>query len=127
MAALGACGTETFFDPGADPPDRDVSIRIEHSRFIPETIEVETGSTVRFTVVNDDPIDHEFIVGDSEIQKVHEEGTERHHGARPGEISVPASATRETTYTFEDSGTLIYGCHLPGHYDYGMRGTIEIH
>ena len=84
------------------------------------------GGTVTFEITNGDPIDHEFILGDEEIQKVHEEGTEKHHDSRPGEISVPANATVSTTYTFEEPGELIYGCHIFGHYDYGMRGAVEV-
>ena len=75
---------------------------------------------------NTDPIDHEFIVGDEEVQQLHEEGTEAHHGAKPGEITVPAGEQRETTFLFEDEGELIFGCHLPGHYDYGMKGIVRI-
>ncbi len=101
-------------------------ISIEHSRFIPSQITAEAGRTITFVVRNDDPIAHEFIIGDAQVQQRHENGTERHHGARPGEISVPAGATRTTTYTFAGAGTLLIGCHLPGHYDYGMRGEITL-
>jgi uncharacterized cupredoxin-like copper-binding protein len=116
----GACSS----GPGSD--ERTITIEIEHSRFIPERLEVEEGETVTFVVENGDPIDHEFILGDEELQLVHEKGTEQHHGARPGEISIPAGETRETTYTFEASGELIYGCHVFGHYDYGIRGAVEV-
>ena len=34
-------------------------------------------------IVNTDPIDHEFILGDERVQLVHEEGTEAHHAPRP--------------------------------------------
>jgi uncharacterized cupredoxin-like copper-binding protein len=44
----------------------------------------------------------------------------------PGEVSVPAGETRTTTYTFADSGTLTIGCHLPGHFGYGMRATVLV-
>jgi len=61
------------------------------------------------------------------VQRVHEEGTEAHHPPRPGEVSVPAGETVVTTYIFPESpGALIFGCHLPGHYDFGMRGTVTI-
>jgi uncharacterized cupredoxin-like copper-binding protein len=116
----GACSS------GAGNAERTITIEIEHSAFLPERLEVKEGETVTFVVRNGDPIDHEFILGDEEIQLVHEEGTEKHHGARPGEISVPAGETRETTYTFEEPGELIYGCHIFGHYDYGMRGAVEV-
>jgi len=77
-------------------------------------------------VRNQDPIAHELIVGDKRVQRIHELGTERHHGAKPGEISVPAGATSTTTYTFDRPGRLYFACHLPGHYAYGMRGTIDV-
>jgi uncharacterized cupredoxin-like copper-binding protein len=32
-----------------------------------------------------------------------------------------------TAYAFrEEPGSLIFGCHLPGHYAYGMRGLVTI-
>ena len=105
---------------------RIVHVRIRYSAFIPDAIDVRPGETVRFVVRNADPIDHEFLIGDEAVQQVHEEGTEPHHGARPGEISVPAGETVATTYTFGERGSTLFGCHLPGHYAYGMRGTIAI-
>ena len=110
----------------ASGSERVVRIDIEHSAFEPGVLEFERGETVRFVVRNDDPIDHELIIGDEAVQDVHERGTETHHGAKPGEISIDAGDSAETTYTFDRSGELIFGCHLPGHYDYGMRGTIEV-
>jgi uncharacterized cupredoxin-like copper-binding protein len=107
--------------------DGTVRITIHYSKFEPTGLAVEPGETVRFVIVNTDPIDHEFILGHREVQRVHEEGTEARHAPRPGEISVPAGETVITTYTFpEISGTLIFGCHLPGHYAFGMRGTVTV-
>jgi uncharacterized cupredoxin-like copper-binding protein len=105
----------------------EVRITIHYSTFEPAEVAVEPGESVRFVIVNTDPIDHEFILGNAEVQRVHEEGTEGHHPPRPGEVSVPAGETVVTTYTFpEIGGSLIFGCHLPGHYDFGMRGAINI-
>ena len=103
-----------------------VEVRIHHSRFVPERIDVEAGSRVRFVIVNEDPIAHEFILGDEEVQDRHETGTEPHHGAVPGEVSVAAGSRAETAYEFSRSGTLIFGCHLPGHYAYGMKGEVRV-
>ena len=114
--------------PAPRPTDGVVHVSIHFSRFDPERIVVEPGQTVRFVIENTDPIDHEFIVGDERVQLVHEEGIEAHHDPRPGEVSVPSGAIVETTYTFPEggAGSLIFGCHLPGHYDFGMRGTVTI-
>ena len=107
--------------------DGTIRITIHYSKFEPADLAVEPGETVRFVIVNTDPIDHEFILGSERVQLAHEEGTEAHHDPRPGEISVPAGETVVTTYTFPKiSGTLIFGCHLPGHYDFGMRGAVTV-
>ncbi len=102
------------------------TIRIEHSRFVTGSIEVEAGETVTFVVVNDDPIDHELIIGGEDVQGLHETGSETHHGDKPGEISVPARSSAETTFTFGAPGRIFFGCHLPGHYAYGMKGVITV-
>ena len=110
-----------------DDEVRAVRVVIHFSRFEPDRIAVEPGETVRFVLENTDPIDHEFIVGDARLQLVHEQGTEAHHPPRPGEISVPARTTRSTTVTFGHASSFtLFGCHLPGHYRYGMVGTIEV-
>ncbi len=107
---------------------RTVAVTIHFSRFDLASLQVAPGETVRFVVTNEDPIDHEFLVGDAEMQAIHEAGTEAHHGARPGEISVPAGQTVETTFTFpnELAPGWEFACHLPGHYAFGMHGPITM-
>ena len=112
----------------SSPPTRTVNVDIHFSRFDLASLQVAPGETVRFVVTNEDPIDHELIVGGAYTQRIHENGTEPAHGARPGEISVAPGATVETTYTFPnelDPGWE-FACHLPGHYDYGMHGPITL-
>jgi len=107
--------------------DGTVRITIHYSSFDPDGLSVEPGETVRFVIENTDPIDHEFILGDQRVQDVHEKGTEAHHAPRPGEVSVPAGETVVTTFTFPTNArSLIFGCHLPGHYAFGMHGTVTI-
>ena len=120
-AALAGCAPAT-----ADDHFRTAHVRIHYSRFEPATFEFDRGDTVSFVVENTDPIDHEFILGDEAVQLAHERGTEAYHPPRPGEMTVPAGETVTTTYTFADAGELILGCHLPGHYAYGMRGIVRI-
>jgi len=104
-----------------------IRVEIHHSHFLPSAISVGDRQTVKFVVHNTDPIDHEFIVGDHATQDRHERGTDDHHdGSVPGEISVPAGAVVTTTYHFGAPGRLLYGCHIPGHWAYGMRGVIRV-
>jgi uncharacterized cupredoxin-like copper-binding protein len=101
-----------------------VDVTIHHSQFMPSHFSFPAGTTVRFEVRNTDPTDHEFIIGSRFVQYYMEHSAERVHDA-PGQISVPAGTTRQTAYTF-GSVPVLFGCHLPGHYAYGMRGTIAV-
>jgi uncharacterized cupredoxin-like copper-binding protein len=108
------------------PGEVTVKMTIHHSRFQPDRIRVRPGTTVRFVVDNQDPINHELIVGDAEVHRRHEQGTEPVHPPRPGEVSVPALTTAETTFVFGQPGSVLYACHLPGHFRYGMSGYVDV-
>jgi len=126
VVAATACGIASAGSGPADPVLRTVNVTIHYSHFDPPSFSFPPGTTVRFVVRNTDPIDHEFIVGDQAVQDAHESGTEAYHPPRPGEMTVPAGTTRATLVTFARPRSLIFGCHLPGHYAYGMRGVIRI-
>ena len=127
LAGAGTAVASGWLERSTMPSASTIHIRIHFSRFEPKEVDVDPGQTIRFIVENTDPIDHEFIVGDEGVQQVHEVGSEVHHAPRPGEISIPAGETVVTSFTFsEQVGGLIFGCHLPGHYAYGMRGVIRI-
>jgi len=119
--ALVAC-TPASGDPGEET----IHVRLRYSRFQPSTFSFDAGTTVTFVVQNADPIDHEFILGVRAVQIAHERGTEAYHPPRPGEMTVPGGETLSTTYTFTKPGDLILGCHLPGHYAYGMRAVVHV-
>ncbi len=123
--SLVALAAAACSQAAAAPAERTVHVRIHYSAFSLGHLDVAPGETVRFVVTNTDPIDHEFIVGDEAVQLAHELGTEAYHPPRPGEITIRAGKTVETTYTF-GTRDLLFGCHLPGHYAYGMRGTISV-
>jgi uncharacterized cupredoxin-like copper-binding protein len=103
-----------------------VTIDIHYSRYEPALLSVPVGVPVRFVIRNLDPIDHEWLVGDAAMHAMHRTGTEMHHGARPTEVSIPALQTVETVVTFPAGGSLQFICHLPGHEQYGMIGTLDI-
>ena len=111
--------------PAAAAGPQEVTIGFRYSRFLPATITVRAGVPVTFTLRNDDPIGHEWIVGPPDVHAVHRVGTEPHHEGRDTEITVPPFATRSTTITFTP-GTYEFICHLPGHEAYGMKGTLIV-
>jgi uncharacterized cupredoxin-like copper-binding protein len=122
--ALGA--SAATLAGGRAPASTSIEIVIRYSKFAPATIAVPVGVAVTITLRNEDPIDHEWIVGDESVQAVHRVGTELLHPTRPTEVVIPAGETRTTTITFEQTGTLPFICHLPGHEAYGMVGSVTI-
>jgi uncharacterized cupredoxin-like copper-binding protein len=103
-----------------------VTITIAYSAFSPTRVTVPAGVPVTFVIVNDDPIDHEWIVGDAAVHAAHRSGTEMVHEARPTEISVAALTSVATTVTFDAPGLYPFICHLPGHETYGMVGLVIV-
>lgn len=121
LAAL-AVGTSACTRAEAATPQV-VEIRIHYSKFEPATISVPAGVPVTYVIRNEDPIDHEWLVGDAAFHARHRTGTEPVHGDRPDEVSLPPLSTRTTTLTLP-AGTYIYICHFPGHEEYGMVGVV---
>ena len=109
-----------------DSLPRRVEIAIHYSSFDPIELTVPHGVPITFVLVNQDPIDHEWLIGDAAFHARHRTGTEPSHGNRPTEVSLPPLTSAETTLTFDAPGTLQYICHFPGHEAYGMVGTLRI-
>ena len=104
----------------------EATIAIRFSRFVPDVTEVPAGEPVTITLRNDDPIGHEWMVGDTAMHEGHHTGTEPFHDTIPTEVTIPALETRVTTVTFEEPGDYAYICHLPGHEEYGMTGVLRV-
>ena len=126
MRALLALALLPVLPACSDGPPVTVEITMHHSRFAPSTVTVPAGRAVRILLRNTDPIDHEWIVGDADVHARHETGSEPAHDTVPTEVSVEALDERLTTVVFDRPGTLAYVCHLPGHRDYGMSGTLVV-
>ncbi|MGH9085070.1 MAG: plastocyanin/azurin family copper-binding protein [Acidimicrobiales bacterium] len=121
VSAAGDAGTEPL-GPGVVR----VEVGIHHSRFDIGQLRVRAGTLLEVVVRNDDPIDHELVIGDAAVHARHRDGTERRHPPVPGEVSVAPGDTAMTFYELDEPGTVIYACHLPGHVAYGMLGEIEV-
>jgi plastocyanin len=124
-AGAGATAVALAGRPSGTPQTA-ITIEIRYSHFNPSAITVPVGVPVTITLVNDDPIDHEWIIGDDTVQQKHRTGTELLHPVRPTEQVIPALSTRVTTITFDQPVTWRYICHLPGHEAYGMVGVATI-
>lgn len=102
----------------------------DQMRIEPESMTVPAGVPVTFVVTNVGSIDHEFYLGDEDMQMHHEEemaemGGMMGHDEENG-ISVEPGQTKELTWTFDMGDLWLAGCHVPGHYPAGMRAVITV-
>jgi uncharacterized cupredoxin-like copper-binding protein len=111
---------------GDEAPVTEATIEFRYSKFEQRELTIPAGVPVTLHLVNKDPIGHEWIVGDDDVHARHRTGTEPYHDQVPTEVSLRAFETKTTVVTFDEPGDYAYVCHLPGHEEYGMRGTIRV-
>ena len=113
---------------GGEPPTpvTGATIGIHFSKFKAGDLTVPAGEPVTFVIANEDPIEHEWIVGDAATHERHRTGTEPYHDQIPTELTLHPFETKTTVVVFDKPGDYLYICHLPGHEEYGMRGTIHV-
>lgn len=127
LVAVGLAALAAAWSGGpARGGDASATISIHFSRFSPAEVVGTAGVPIRITLVNTDPIDHEWLVGDAAFHERHRTGTEAHHGARPTEVSLAPGSTETTTVRFDQPGEYLFICHLPGHEAYGMVGVLRV-
>ncbi len=126
QASAGPIGDGVDDGDVLGPGEVTVTMEIDHSRFTPDRLRVRAGTLVRFVVRNGDPIHHEIILGPPEVHASHATGTELLHPPIPGELSLGPNEDGMTFYVFDEPGTVDFACHLPGHAEYGMVGTVEV-
>ncbi|MDI3325818.1 plastocyanin/azurin family copper-binding protein [Pontibacterium granulatum] len=97
--------------------------------FSPAEFKFNQGDTIRFYIFNHDKLKHEFVIGDKAEMREHAAlmrsmpETKHDEGnavtLKPGEI-------RQMTWTFSKKGIFEAACHLPGHYEEGMKAVVEV-
>ena len=48
------------------------------------------------------------------------------HGSGSNAVSVKPGKSASITYTFDEPGQILIGCHQPGHYTGGMKASVNI-
>lgn len=134
MVLFAACAGEASTPPAGGPRTIEVTAT-DALTFEPSTVQVGVGETVRFVVTNQGATEHEFAVGDestagmftSDQMMTPMEGTGgMEHGGAVAAVSLPGNATAEVTVTFQEAGSIPFACHLNGHDEAGMEGTITV-
>ncbi|MFQ5497160.1 MAG: plastocyanin/azurin family copper-binding protein [Nitrosopumilus sp.] len=108
-----------------------VTITAKEFKFIPSEIHISPGMT-KFVLVNNGVGEHEFVVYDVSKQDIlqkaelseDEETIEENILFEVEEIH--AGETGESEVMDLNEGSYVIGCLLPGHFDAGMKGTLDI-
>lgn len=113
--------------------DRVVELSMTGMHFVPDRVEVKAGELVAFVVTNPNDIPHELYIGTEADQMAHRA---MHMAvASAGQAQIPHGgygiylAPHETgvvSYRFDTAGEIMLGCHLPGHWEAGMRAVVVV-
>jgi uncharacterized cupredoxin-like copper-binding protein len=98
-------------------------------RFIPATIDVKRGETVKFIVRNSGRLKHEMVLGTMQELKAHAEVMRQHpemEHADENQVSVDPGKTGEIVWQFTNAGTFDFACLQPGHFEAGMKGAVVV-
>ena len=123
---------ETAFGKPADPKRATRTIQVEMAdtmRFTPSEVTVKRGETVRFVATNKGQVMHEMVLGRMQDLQEHAEMMRKHPGMQhdePNMLHVAAGKSGEMGWRFTRAGTFHYGCLVPGHFEAGMVGKIQV-
>ncbi|MCU0949764.1 MAG: cupredoxin family protein [Burkholderiaceae bacterium] len=122
----------TAFGRSGDPArvSRTITVRMhDRMRFDPAELTVRQGDTVRFVVVNAGRIMHELVLGtDDELRRhaaLMRANPDMEHDA-PYMVHVDPGKRGEFVWQFTEPGRFRYGCLVPGHFEAGMVGTVNV-
>ena len=142
------------YDFGHPPPaasaTRSIEVVMGDMTFNPASLSIKAGETVRFVLVNNGRLLHEFNLGDGAMHARHQQemlqmqqsgqltptamkamdhasmghGQMKHDD--PNSVLVEPGKTGELTWTFNKATDLEFACNIPGHYQAGMVGKLKV-
>ena len=194
LVALAACGSpghhsgtmtseraagprSQTFGRGAVAAEATRTVEVQMSddlHFRPAEIQIKAGEIVVFHLVNGGTVVHEFTIGGSDSQELHEDqmALMDMHGTGPGadmggmdmggtsshmagmkmdtmhrkyldrlktrvaelertasasdSVHVPPGESRDLVWAFTGPSIPLFGCHIPGHWSAGMKGSFVL-
>lgn len=97
--------------------------------FEPSLVSVQQGETIRFAITNAGSNDHEFVIDqhmkNMEHKKLMEKFPEMEHDD-PNSVRLKQGENGEIIWQFSNNEELEFACLIPGHYELGMKGVLEI-
>ena len=101
----------------------------DNMRFVPATLRVKQGETVRLVVRNTGVVPHELVLGSIKDLQAHAKAMQKFpdmEHEEPNMLTVAPDAQGELVWHFTKAMTLDFACLRPGHYEAGMKGKIEV-
>lgn len=121
--SLAACGGSTSKKP--------VDVQVTLNEFsIQSSLETfDVGVPYHFVVSNQGSVAHDFMIGAPTQGTVSEDDAEASALITIESEDLQPGATKTLDYTFTQAapaGTLEFACHVPGHYEAGMKLPITV-
>ncbi|MFD2207660.1 cupredoxin domain-containing protein [Kiloniella antarctica] len=128
---------------------RTIEVNLEDNFFTPEKITVDKNQTVRFLISNSGEFVHEFNIGTAAMHEEHQkemmmmidhgmlevdkinrdmkmgDGEAMSHDD-PNSVLLEPGESAEIIWRFPESAELEFACNVPGHYESGMVGEINV-
>jgi uncharacterized cupredoxin-like copper-binding protein len=117
--------------PVAQVVSRSIDLTMDDTmRFTPSSIQAKPGETLRIIARNVGQVPHELVIGNAGDISEHAKAMQAsalHLHSNPGAaITVAPGTSGELVVTFPEAARLEMACLVPGHYEAGMRGTVQI-
>ena len=118
-------------EPGlADKVGRTVTIDMQDNmRFVPATLRVKQGETIRLVVRNTGAVPHELVLGNIKDLKAHAKAMQKFPDMEhdePNMLGLAPGAQGELLWHFTSAMTVDFACLRPGHYEAGMKGKVQV-
>ena len=131
---------------------RTIEVALVDTYFEPEKIQVKAGETIRFVLKNEGELVHEFNIATPEMHAAHQaememmvehgvleadkinhemmkmemsDGTTMEHDDPNSKLLEPGEEA-EIVWKFSEPMELEFACNVPGHYDAGMVGILQV-
>lgn len=137
--AAAPAPTPDLSRPGTANQPRAVTVIMRDYAFNPTPLYLVPGETVTFTVINGGLLPHEFVLGDDAVQQAWAAADAAASPPGPMTTAPPGSVAAGTggvelvldpgqqataTYAVPADEQLQLMCHLPGHVERGMVGSV---
>ncbi len=110
--------------------NRTITIEMRDTmRYTPADIQVKQGETLRFIVKNLGKVKHELSLGTEKELLEHlaqmKKFPDMEHD-EPSKLTLAPGKEGQIIWQFTKAGSVNFACLMPGHYEAGMKGTVQV-